>query len=374
MDYEVKFKVKVSELGLPRYDSKDWNVIPKTGDFIKIGDPIVEVKFIRYYQNNTRKEVGNHTLYSDREGYFLNPQESLSWEREFKCYIFPSFDGLLSKHLFNYEITVDPYTSQKHIKWNRKGHLCSDEYRDDYLLVLTLYQERPCIGFLYRKSYKIKIKKSDSFIFLFEDNTTVVLNVLEKPHNCKDWYWSDTLRVFLPLTESEIEIFRQKKWKSIKIEHTNGDSPNIIENMNSHSGEDYYDYPLSGIIFQRYVEKYIQSLEESFIEWREHTINIPSQISEYSVDNFEGVYVYLMMDTSNGFYKIGISNNPEYRERTLQSEKPTIEKICCKKYPSREIARAIESALHTVYSAKHIRGEWFRLDEIDVVHLIETLK
>ena len=38
-------------------------------------------------------------------------------------------------------------------------------------------------------------------------------------------------------------------------------------------------------------------------------------------------YVYLMIDLSNNHYKIGISNKPEYREKTLQSEKPSIEMI-----------------------------------------------
>ena len=63
-------------------------------------------------------------------------------------------------------------------------------------------------------------------------------------------------------------------------------------------------------------------------------------------------HVYLMIDTTNNFHKIGISNSPKYREHTLQSDKPTIELICSKEYPSREIAEAIESALHRVFASK----------------------
>ena len=80
-----------------------------------------------------------------------------------------------------------------------------------------------------------------------------------------------------------------------------------------------------------------------------------------------------MHDTSNGYYKIGISNQPEYRERTLQSEKPTIEKICAKAYPNRTIAGAIESALHKAYDSKRLRGEWFSLDANDITAIIATL-
>ena len=53
-----------------------------------------------------------------------------------------------------------------------------------------------------------------------------------------------------------------------------------------------------------------------------------------------------MIDHNTGYHKIGISNNPSYREQTLQSEKPTIDMLCCKSFPNRKIAQSIESALH----------------------------
>ena len=81
-----------------------------------------------------------------------------------------------------------------------------------------------------------------------------------------------------------------------------------------------------------------------------------------------------MKDTANGYHKIGISNHPEYREGTLQSEKPTIELVCARKYPSRAIASAIESALHTAFAEKRLRGEWFELSENEVNDIIQTLK
>lgn len=85
-------------------------------------------------------------------------------------------------------------------------------------------------------------------------------------------------------------------------------------------------------------------------------------------------YVYLMIDTTNNFYKIGISNHPKYREHTLQSDKPSIELLCAKKYPSRVIVEAIESALHKSYAKKRIRGEWFNLDVSDIEDIKQTLK
>ena len=95
-------------------------------------------------------------------------------------------------------------------------------------------------------------------------------------------------------------------------------------------------------------------------------------INTVNLDN--PCYLYLMKDYNTGYYKIGISNSPEYREKTLQSEKPTIEMICNKKYVSRRIAHSIEQALHKTFADKRVRGEWFDLDSSDVKEIELTLK
>jgi hypothetical protein len=91
-------------------------------------------------------------------------------------------------------------------------------------------------------------------------------------------------------------------------------------------------------------------------------------------NTMNGCYVYLMIDTANEHYKIGISNNPEYRERTLQSEKPTIQHIAAKKFPNREIALSTEKTLHNKYAHKRKRGEWFQLDSKEVDEIKRKLK
>ena len=80
-----------------------------------------------------------------------------------------------------------------------------------------------------------------------------------------------------------------------------------------------------------------------------------------------------MIDTTNNYHKIGISNHPDYRERTLQSEKPTIELISNKRFPNRKIASSFEQALHQAYSEKRVRGEWFELDGDEVEDIKESL-
>ena len=120
-----------------------------------------------------------------------------------------------------------------------------------------------------------------------------------------------------------------------------------------------------------YTRCYLDALNRLVPEYKFPLRSITRSTKEYI---FDWCYVYLMKDYSNGYYKIGISNTPEYRERTLQSEKPTIEMLACKKFPTRKIAESIESALHSAYSQQRIRGEWFKLDDVDVAVVIETLK
>lgn len=71
--------------------------------------------------------------------------------------------------------------------------------------------------------------------------------------------------------------------------------------------------------------------------------------------------VYVMIDKNTGYYKIGRSVNPKAREKTLQSEKPTIELIHCYNALNRH-----EKELHNMFRDKRIRGEWFDLSGTDL--------
>ena len=84
--------------------------------------------------------------------------------------------------------------------------------------------------------------------------------------------------------------------------------------------------------------------------------------------NDKNGYVYIMYDDSTKQYKIGFSKKPEYREKTLQSEKPSIKMIFYHKSNMN-----IEKKLHNLYQDFRTRGEWFILNEqhiIDIKKLI----
>jgi len=80
-------------------------------------------------------------------------------------------------------------------------------------------------------------------------------------------------------------------------------------------------------------------------------------------------YTYVMFDKNTGYYKIGQSTQPKIRERTLQSEKPTIEMYLCVKSSKEK-----ESELHSKFREKRIRGEWFDLNESDLDYIKTVLK
>lgn len=71
---------------------------------------------------------------------------------------------------------------------------------------------------------------------------------------------------------------------------------------------------------------------------------------------------YILKDKNTGYYKIGKSVNPLKREKTLQSEKPTL--ILVKKFKFNW-----ESDLHDKYKSQRIRGEWFNLNKTQLKYI-----
>ncbi|TGE05594.1 GIY-YIG nuclease family protein [Hymenobacter fodinae] len=77
-------------------------------------------------------------------------------------------------------------------------------------------------------------------------------------------------------------------------------------------------------------------------------------------------FVYLMLNKRNGYYKIGHSTVPKFREKTLQAEEPEIEMLTWFVGTT-----AKERELHELYAEKRIRGEWFALSVEDVNALMQ---
>jgi hypothetical protein len=75
-------------------------------------------------------------------------------------------------------------------------------------------------------------------------------------------------------------------------------------------------------------------------------------------------YIYLIFSTESGYYKIGISKNPNRRIKQLQTgngeELQLIDKFKTKYYLE------VEKCLHGIYGPFRKHGEWFELGLVDV--------
>lgn len=85
-------------------------------------------------------------------------------------------------------------------------------------------------------------------------------------------------------------------------------------------------------------------------------------------------YLYLIQCNNSNFYKIGISENPEERLRTLQPSCPYPLILIYKK--QFKAANKIERFLHKRYKSKRGMGEWFELPakEIKLIQKGQVMK
>ena len=264
-------------------------------------------------------------------------------------------------------IEQDPFTNTRKIVWKGKPKILFSPFSFyDNVIVRLSNQLFFSLEFVdgkgvivFKVNDKLKLSKGDNISILFENGKILDFQVQKKP--IKRGF--DT--IICTLYQDDIDLFLQSKMASYRLTfNKEGESP-ITEECGSFYGQYLLDAQVS------YVKYYLDTLNKLLPDYHLPKKKVEIMPMEYK---FNWCYVYIMRDNTNGYHKIGISNKPEYREKTLQSEKPSIEMLACKKFPTRKIAEAIESALHTAYSQQRVRGEWFNLDDVDVAAIIETLK
>lgn len=317
-------------------------------------------------------------LYIEEELPYLdnNENNTIFWESTNPAFykkelqgiarVFQSMQDLLF-YYFKTDKSVlekDPYTNLHKIKWEDKTRGIFSEYG---IITLDYINDKAVLVF----DSEEKFRKGDCISLRFDNDKILdylIQNEPTKVYPCKSIEYYSYLYYFT-LYEDDLELLSEFELDSYRITYLNNRLPaKTIPSASLFILSDDVYIPLAITIYTRC---YLDALNRLVPEYKFPSRSITRSPKEYI---FDWCYVYLMKDTSNGYYKIGISNTPEYRERTLQSEKPTIEMLACKKFPTRKIAESIESALHTAYSQQRLRGEWFNLDEPGVAAIIETLK
>lgn len=277
-------------------------------------------------------------------------------------------------------ISKDNFLNTKDLKWSRIPgssiindfetknkfcdciQLCNDGYKSELLFfTLNCLENKDYIIFKNLRKY-LKLKKGDKIQFLLDNKDIVEFEIPDNIYNNLEYDGDKVYASTVPITTNELELLANYNITNWKIQFIDG-SDKII------SKKDGYLKSLQFSI-RTFFNHYINTVK---MEINSH-IPFSDSINSKSVGSEnQRCYIYLMIDTSTDYHKIGISNKPDYREKTLQSEKPTIEMIASREYPNRKIAYSFEQALHSTYKDKRIRGEWFDLNQDDVNDIITSL-
>ena len=328
----------------------------KEGSFVNYEEEILEIKGDDYFENGTFKM----SITSPLSGYInLNLQTLGYWSRKTDfdiCTIYESdVERQRSIHKVTHESLLDKFTQTEFLKW-RKIELSK-------LLSFRLENMEGKDFICFEFSYpELNLMDGDHILFLMSND-----EVLKFPFNCGKYRVKKFLKEYrLPLYREEIEILSKNEIISFRI-HLNKENHNIDFNW-SYSA----DYPQKD--FQYIIKSTFKNFYEVVSSHENYQPLTKPLDNRESVKENDECHVYLMVDNTNHFHKIGISNKPEYREKTLQSEKPTIELVCHKLFPTRKISESIEKALHESFKDKRLRGEWFDLSEEDISNIKKTLQ
>jgi hypothetical protein len=274
------------------------------------------------------------------------------------------------------KVVYDPFLKSKVITWDYVGsslwrnHGIKSFSNDrKSILIFSFNYLESCDYLVFHFSSKhYMLREGDKISFLFSNDNSIDFEL-----NSDSYLFKSTgdIKIFenkIQITGEEILLFQNEDLKNWKI--TLNKSNQII--LGLEVGNDTYLHKEELVketrIFANQYSELVRKENPAYQPLLERQIN-----QKGSALNDSECYVYLMVDTSNNFHKIGISNSPDYRERTLQSEKPTIELLAAKKFVNRDIASSFEKALHSTYESKRLRGEWFELEENEISDLITTL-
>ena len=380
-EYLHYFNINNKNVKESRYSSyyslgfRKWTI--SDGAFIKENDNV-------YQYENSEKDIEIHK--AEKSGYIdiCDPQKSHHIDKNELLYIIRDSDTqrINQKYVNKPNVIFDEFTNTKIIEWENvstphsfySGKIYqgifskSDDSLIDLLFTFNFFKGKDYMVFHFNPK-QIRLKPNDSISFLFENDEKIDFLVNTNPISSKNSQNEKIIEVRSLITKSELELFANQKFKKWKLKLLKDDKEILGGNIGEENN--YKKKSNLIIVINKFAREYIELVNK---EIKNYKPTIIRELANISPNQDETCYVYLMHDTANNYYKIGISNKPKYRERTLQSEKPTIEMIISKKFPIRKIAESFEKALHETYSAQRVRGEWFQLTEKDVENIKLSLK
>lgn len=277
------------------------------------------------------------------------------------------------------EVIEDKFTKTKNISWKRVSSyslysngikLLSNNHNFKINFRLFYDHNNDYIAFEFFPN-ELNLKKNDTIEILFQNGSQITYTVHNKLNSLLNDEGKRIIQFKSKMLISELNLLALTQIDSWKITLN---SKGISVYGGEKGGDPYYSNKKSlSLAIIKYARDYKQTISEEIPNYE--PLQLRDNRKSIKEENIgQECYVYLMKDETNNFFKIGISNKPEYREYTLQSEKPTIKLLQAKKFPIRKIASSFEKGLHEIYNKQRIRGEWFNLSDEDVQHIISSLK
>ena len=395
--YQRKFMLQESfnsDKNLSNWEAAIHKCHVKNGDYVNEGDIIYSLKVQKFGKDWWKTfdvkclKSGYIEIISDVKG---DSSDLITLSNCLKEYdvlyeIYNSnTDDLFAKYYSECEpiITVDNFLKTKDIRWKKIAgqsdkmsySLGGYEFDNDLADCLNLSSSTLKKTFLYftlncieNKDFIIfktinkylKLSKVDFIHFLFDDNSKIDFEINKYVYNNIDYDDDKLFESNIQITIDELDKLANHTLINWKIEFKNG-SDKLIDEVDNKSLQ---------FSINHFTKEYIQLVKN---EIENHIALNDRKVLKSDTLKSEKCHLYLMIDRTNNYHKIGISNSPEYREKTLQSEKPTIEMIANKEFPNRKIAHSFEQALHSSYDEKRVRGEWFDLSQEEVDDIITSL-
>lgn len=293
----------------------------KLRDTISVKSPIEgEILTVRNYPNNYKDESITVLMSTKLSDEIKKNKDSVS------CHLSNNKEGLNFR--FNKILVFEGSNGVKEV--NRLRNINISVISNQFFIEVKVGKER------YQKHEKLKYY------------TKYGVSVLNLKYKKKDRSNRFALELFFPTTMNQVSEFLEF---SREIYLVSDSDPEPIQ-----------------------LDRDVKVFKRMYSYLKQEVYPLVEDDEEMSEDTEESsCYVYLMKDTSNGYYKIGISKDPVYRERTLQSEKPTIELVKKKLFTSRKNSKEVEKLLHEKFLSDNVRGEWFSLDKQDVTLITELL-
>ncbi len=380
--YKFHFDYKGYNLANPssKFIIKSWH--KEDGELIKIGDVVLTLS----YDSTSPSQTQSIIHYAEKDGYFdkvrnLNEVVSSIYalnQNELVYIICEDDQERINRKFINKpQIQIDDFTKKKVLKWRQVGQL--DGYSEgitskslvgNMMFTFTFNNIEGYDYLIFQfESKALMLYKDDIVSFLFNDNSIIEFQIVFNSYRAANNPNSKLFENKALITDEQLQHFESKRFAKWKIT-SKKQNLEIIGGVEG--SQQYQAHNNLAIVISKLAKEYRELVRNEIPNYKPLEQESLASLTDQTYD--EDCYVYLMIDTTNNHHKIGISNKPEWREKTLQSEKPTIELLASKKFINRKIAASFEKALHETYSNKRIRGEWFLLDLKEIKEIEITLR